>query len=83
MTTTNTNITDYTLPELMAIVEVEELTPEQIIENTNYYIRKYKTKNPKLSVFFKEIQSQLLQYSKGLEPETDDPTEGKIIVRLH
>jgi len=80
MTSINTNVSDYTLSELMAIVEIEELTAENIIENTNYYIRKYKTKNPKLAVFFKEIQSQLLQYSQGLEPESDEDTEGKIIV---
>jgi hypothetical protein len=66
----------------MAIVEVEELTPEQIIENTNYYIRKYKAKNPKLAVFFKEIQSQLLQYAEGLDPESDEyEDEPKIIVK--
>ena len=36
----DTNVDNYTLSELMAIVEIEELTPEHIIENTNYYIRK-------------------------------------------
>ena len=86
MTSISTNVNDYTLSELMAIVEVEELTPEQIIENTNYYIRKYKTKNPTLAVFFKEIQSQLLQYVDGLDPENDeneenDDSEPKIIVK--
>jgi len=83
MTSISTNVNDYTLSELMAIVEVEELTPEEIIENTNYYIRKYKTKNPTLAVFFKEIQSQLLQYVDGLDPESDEneDTEPKIIVK--
>jgi hypothetical protein len=83
MTSINTNVTDYTLSELMAIVQIEELTPEEIIQNTNYYIRKYKTKNPKLAVFFKEIQSELLQYVEGLEPENDEneDKEGKIIVQ--
>ena len=81
MTSINTNVSDYTLSELMAIVEVEDLTPEHIIENTNYYIRKYKTKNPTLSVFFKEIQSQLLQYADGLEYDSeDDDNKGKIHV---
>jgi hypothetical protein len=75
MTSINTNVSDYTLSELMAIVEVEDLTPEHIIENTNYYIRKYKTKNPSLSVFFKEIQSQLLQYAEGLD--SNDENEGE------
>lgn len=83
MTTINTNVNDYTLSELMAIVEIEELTQEHIIENTNYYIRKYKTKNPGLSVFFKQIQSQLLQYVQGLELESDEDEvmQGKIIVK--
>ena len=56
MTTINTNVSDYTLSELMAIVEIEDLTPEHIIENTNYYIRKYKIKNPILIVFFKKFK---------------------------
>jgi hypothetical protein len=82
MTSINTNVTDYTLSELMAIVEIEELTSEEIINNTNYYIRKYKSTNPTLAVFFKEIQSQLLQYAEDLEPETheNEDKEGKIIV---
>ena len=70
MTSISTDIADYTLSELMAIVEIEELTPEHIIENTNYYIRKYKNKNPELAVFFKQIQSQLLQYAQGLEQDS-------------
>lgn len=83
MTSINTNVSDYTLSELMAIVELEDLNHDDIIENTNYYIRKYKTKNPTLSVFFKEIQSQLLQYAVGLEPDSEDDdndNEAKIIV---
>lgn len=83
MSSLDTNVENYTLSELMAIVELEDLEPQDIIENTNYYIRKYKNKNPQLAVFFKEIQSQLLQYAQGLEPDTDDDnddTENKIIV---
>jgi hypothetical protein len=80
MTSINTNVSDYTLSELMAIVEIEELTPENVIENTNYWIKKYKTKNPEMSAFFEEIQSQLLQYAEGLEPESEEDDEGKIIV---
>ena len=86
MTSINTNVSDYTLSELMAIVELEDLTQDSIVENTNYYIRKYKTKNPTLSVFFKEIQSQLLQFAEDLDSdnevddEVDNDNEGKIIV---
>jgi hypothetical protein len=72
MTTLDMNVSNYTLSELMAIVELEDLEPQDIMENTNYYIRKYKNKNPTMAVFFKEIQSQLLQYADGLEEDTDD-----------
>ena len=77
----DTDVSNYTLSELIAIVEVEDLNPDTIVDNTNYLIKKYKTKNPAMSVFFKQIQSQLLQYAQGLEPESeDDDNEGKIIV---
>jgi hypothetical protein len=81
MTSINTNISDYTLSELMAIIEIDELIPDDIVENTNYFIKKYKTKDPALSVFFKDIQSQLLQFAQGLEPETDNEDyQDKIVV---
>jgi len=82
MTSLDMNVSNYTLSELMAIVELEDLNTQDIVENTNYYIRKYKNKNPQMAVFFKDIQSQLLQYAQGLEPDTDDENdnENKIIV---
>jgi len=83
MTDINTNISDYTLSELMAIIEIEDLTPQNIIENTNYYINKYRIKNPQLSSFFQNVQSQLLQYAEGLDENEDNNNndeEGKIIV---
>jgi hypothetical protein len=76
----DTDVSNYTLSELMAIIDVEDMKPDTIIENTNYLIKKYKSKNPAMSVFFKEIQSQLLQYAQGLEPDSEDDDEGKIIV---
>ena len=72
MTSIDTNVSNYTLAELMAIVELEELEPQNIMDNTNYYIRKYKNKNPLLSVFFKDVQSQLLQYAQSLNQENDE-----------
>lgn len=93
MSHVDTNVSNYTLSELMAIVEIDDLIPEHIIENTNYYIRKYKAKNPTLSVFFQEVQSQLLQYSRNLNEyesleqedndegdESNEDEEGKIVV---
>jgi hypothetical protein len=79
-TSINMNVADYTLSELLAILEIDDLTPTNIVENSNFYIKKYRNKDPQLSVFFQDVQSQLLQYVQGLEQQTDDDTEGKIIV---
>jgi len=59
----DTNVSNYSISELMAIVKLQGLEQDEIIEQTNKYIEKFKTSNPTLSVFFMEIQSQLLQYS--------------------
>jgi hypothetical protein len=67
MTTIDTDISSYTLTELMTIINLDDLDPTKITENTNTYIEKFKNSDPKLSTFFKDIQSQLLQYYQGLE----------------
>jgi len=67
--TIDTNVSNYTLSELMAIVELNDLDPKNIVENTYVYIEKYKKSDPQLSSFFREIQSQLLQYSQTLYNE--------------
>ena len=77
MTSINTNVSDYTLSELMTIIDIDDLTPEDIIENTNHFIKKYKTKNPQLSVFFREIQSQLLQYYQNQEDDEDNEEDNE------
>ena len=60
------NVSNYSLSELMAIVELQDLKPNEIVKQTNKYINKFKTSNPTLSTFFMEIRSQLLQYSTNL-----------------
>ena len=85
MTDLDTNVSNYTLSELMAIIGIDDLQPEYIVENTNYYINKYKIINPRMSIFFKQIQSQLLQYIQNVEEDEnndneDDDNEGKILV---
>jgi hypothetical protein len=66
MTSIDTNVSNYTLPELMAIIEVSDMDPEEIVKKTNEFQNKFKISNPQLSVFFKDVQSQLLQYSQNL-----------------
>jgi hypothetical protein len=82
MTDIDMNVDNYTLSELLTIVSIEnqDISKDEIISKTNQYINKFKNKNPQLAVFFKEVQSQLLQYENGLEVHSDDDTEGKIVV---
>lgn len=67
MNSIDTDISNYTLSELMAILEINEINKDEIIEKTTDFIDRYKKKDPNLAVFFQEIQSQLLQYADGLE----------------
>jgi hypothetical protein len=69
MTSIDTNVSNYTLSELMAIVGLNDLDPTSIMNATSPYVEKYKNSNPTLSTFFKGIQSQLLQFSQGLYNE--------------
>lgn len=72
MTSIDTNVDNYTLSELMAIVNLNDLDPPEIMKATYPYIEKYKNTNPKLASFFQDMQSQLLQYSQGLYDEEND-----------
>jgi|688.fasta_scaffold152894_2 hypothetical protein len=74
MTSIDTNVSNYSLSELLTIIDLNdnEINKDEITSKTNKYIKKFKTKNPQLSVFFKEVQSQLLQYVDELEEEDND-----------
>lgn len=82
MTDFDTNVSNYTLSELLTIVEIdnEHTNYDDILDKTNHLIKKFKVKNPILSNFFKEVQMQLLQYAQDLEAESDDDTTDKIVV---
>ena len=79
MTTIDTNVSNYTLSELIAIAGINNIEPDEIIEKTDKQIKRFKTSKPEISVFFEEIQSQLLHYAEGLEYKKSD-SRGKIIV---
>ena len=70
----DTTVSNYTLAELMAIVNVNDFDPNQIVKNTNQLISKY-IDNPKMASFFRDIQSELLQYSQSLLEEDDEDIE--------
>lgn len=68
----DTNTSNYSLSELMAIAGVNDMDPKEIVEKTNKYIQQFKEKDPVLSVFFHKIQSQLLQYASDLGPTSNE-----------
>ena len=72
MTSIDTNVSNYTMSELMAIVNLEDLDPTNIMKATTSFIEKFKETNPQLSVFFRDIQSELLQYSKDIYDENNN-----------
>ena len=87
MTSLDTNVSNYSLSELLTIVEIdnEDINEDTILTKTNKLIDKFKTKKPELAVFFKEIQTQLLHYVSGLEDDSDgddsdEDTTDKIVV---
>lgn len=79
----DTNIANYTLSELMAIIEINDLDPPLIVNKTNKLIKKFQTSKPELSAFFIEVRSQLLKYTQGLIVSHDKPSSNKVHVETY
>jgi len=73
----DTNVNNYTLSELLTILDIDTPTSENIIEKTNKYIIRYNSENnEKMIYFFKNIQKNLLEYVEELENENNnEPAE--------
>jgi len=56
----DTDVSNYSNAELMAISDITTLNAQEITEKTNALINKHKS-NPVLALFFKNIQTYLLQ----------------------
>jgi hypothetical protein len=71
----DTNINNYTLSEILTILDLNnQFTSQQVIDSTNYYIFQAKqANNTQLSNFFQEVQDYLLDYLKN-NPITQDNT---------
>jgi len=84
MTSIDTNVSNYTLSELLAIVGVDEdaeVNKTDILDNTNTLITKFQNKNnPQMASFFQRVQGQLLNYASGLEVPPPKHPPGKIVV---
>ena len=82
----DTNVDNYTIDELLEIIDMDnsEYDYDSIVENTNYYIKKYDTEgDSKLSLFFQDIQYKLLStfeatYEDGANEDGANEDEGSV-----
>ena len=75
MTTIDTNVDNYTISELMEIIDEKSLDSISIKDKTDKLINQFKVTNPTLSTFFYEIQSKLLQYNKNILVENNNKND--------
>ena len=65
MSDENTNVDDYTITELMELIEISNLTPSLINEKTNAYIQKFMEEgNQEMADFFTDVKNKLLSSFK-------------------
>jgi hypothetical protein len=71
MTDFDTNVANYTHTELFTIIGIENeddyMDKDEIITTTNEFINKFENRKPEMSIFFKNVQKQLLQYISDKE----------------
>jgi hypothetical protein len=68
----DTNIDNYTLSELLTILDLDTPNEENVVKSTNYYITKFqKEGNDKMANFFQDVQDTLLIYAEELETPSD------------
>ena len=78
MGTLDLNVDNYTISELLGIIELDDPTSDDIINKTNYYIKDFqKKKNLELVNFFKSIQTKLLNYINQLVKKKNQKKQRK------
>jgi len=78
MSKVNLNVDNYTIAELLEIIELDDPTSDEIIDKTNKFINRFSPFNenrPELVVFFQKIQAKLLRYMNDLEKGKDNEYE--------
>lgn len=68
----DTNVSNYTLSELLTILGLDNPDKKSILKKTNELIQKYKTTEPNTSTFFQDVQTQLISYASELENPTNN-----------
>ena len=73
MSTVDYNVDSYTITELIEILGLDDPTSDEILDNTNQFIKKFSRENrPELVNFFQSIQTKLLRYMQELETSGED-----------
>jgi hypothetical protein len=73
MSTIDYNIDNYTITELLTIINLDDPTEKQILDITNKYIDRFSKENsPNLVNFFQNIQTKLLQYINQIKNTIQD-----------
>lgn len=68
----DTNVDNYTISELMAILDLGD-DQDDIENKSNKYIQKFQQEgNKKMENFFQDIQNKLLSYSNESQDDTDE-----------
>lgn len=69
----DTNIDNYTIGELLNILGIATVDDTaEIVDKTNHYIKQYNTENNNpMSVFFQEMQTELLDYASNLDSSAE------------
>jgi hypothetical protein len=71
----DTNIDNYTVTELLIILDLDTIDHDQIIEKTNNYIEQFAEEdNPDMKNFFTDMQAKLLQYSEDFDTSEEPVT---------
>jgi hypothetical protein len=71
----NYNIDNYTITELLAILDLDDPDSTEIMDATNNYIKRFspeRENQPQLVNFFQAIQTKLLMYMQQLETSGED-----------
>ncbi len=71
MESENLNIDDYSIEDLKELLNIEDLTRDNIIEKSDVYINKFKSEgNEKMQSFFESVQEILINFFNN--KQTDD-----------
>lgn len=72
MTNIDYNVNNYTISELLAILDLDNPNETQVVKTTNNFINKFNDEdNQELAIFFQNIQTKLLQYYNNPSPENE------------